>query len=148
LPDDEHDYKVGPGRPPLRTRFRKWQSGNPGGRSKESLLGLLTDALSEPVFVTIDGERRKIAKREAVVHQLINKSTSADLRATKMLFGVMKDAEQKAGLASSAPEPGPLDAADKEVVQQLVERIREQILAELAPQNTKAASGAGNPDDR
>jgi Family of unknown function (DUF5681) len=147
LLDDEHDYEVAPGRPPLHTRFRKGQSGNPGGRSKKSLPGSLTDALSEPVFVTIDGER-KIAKREAVVHQLINKSTSADLRATEMQFDMMKDAEQKAGLASSAPEPGPLDAADKEVVQPLGERIREQILAELAPQNTGAAGGAGNPDDR
>jgi hypothetical protein len=47
---------------------------------------LLADALSEQVFVTIDGERRKITKREAVVHQLVNKSATADLRATKMLF--------------------------------------------------------------
>src|SRR6516164_7450004 len=105
MPDDEHDYKVGPGRPPLHTRFRKGQSGNPGGRSKKNLPALLADALNEPVFVTIDGERRKITKREAVVHQLVNKSTSADLRATKMLFDMMKDAEQKAGVASSV-HPG------------------------------------------
>jgi len=50
------------------TRFRKGQSGNPGGRSKKNLPALLADALNEPVFVTIDGERRKITKREAVVH--------------------------------------------------------------------------------
>ena len=148
MPDDKHDYKVGPGRPPLHNRFREWQSGNPGGRSKKSLSGLLTDALSEPVFATNDGERRKITKREAVAHQLINKPMSADLRATEMQFDMMKDAEQKAGLASSAPEPGPLDAADKEVVQPFGEGIREQILAELTSQSTGAAGDAGNPDDR
>src|SRR5271167_3145626 len=131
MPDDEHDYKVGPGRPPLHTRFRKGQSGNPGGRSKKNLPALLADALNEPVFVTIDGERRQITKREAVVHQLVNKSTSADLRATKMLFDMMKDAEQKAGVAAPAPEPRPLEAADKEVVQLLKERLRRQILAEM-----------------
>jgi hypothetical protein len=49
-----------------------------------------------PAFVTIDGERRKITKREAVVHQLVNKSATADLRATKMLFDMIKDVEQKA----------------------------------------------------
>jgi hypothetical protein len=139
MPDDEHDYKVGPGRPPLHTRFRKGQSGNPGGRSKKNLPALLADALNEPVFVTIDGERRKITKREAVVHQLVNKSTTADLRATKMLFDMMKDAEQKAGVAAPAPEPRPLDEADKEVLQNFVERIREQVLAELAAQKTEAA---------
>ena len=67
MPDDEHDYKVGPGRPPLHTRFRKGQSGNPGGRSKKKLHALLADALNEPAFVTIDGERRKITKREAEI---------------------------------------------------------------------------------
>jgi hypothetical protein len=38
MADDQNDYKVGPGRPPLHTRFRKGQSGNPGGRRKELLL--------------------------------------------------------------------------------------------------------------
>src|SRR6516225_5309128 len=149
MAEDEHDYKVGPGRPPLRTRFRKGQSGNPGGRSKKNLPALLADALNEPVFVTIDGERRKITKREAVVHQLVNKSTSADLRATKMLFDMMKDAEQKAGVASPPPAPPPFTQADEEVVEQLVERIRHQILTEMAQkEREKAESNGDGSDDR
>ena len=148
MADDEHDYKVGPGRPPLHTRFRKGQSGNPGGRGKKQLSALLADALNEPVFVTIDGERRKTTKREAVVLQLVDKSTSADLRATKMLFDMMKDAEQKAGVAAPPPEPRRLSEADKEVVQQLVERIRRQILAEMAAQNSDPVGSIGeSPDD-
>ena len=70
MPDDEPDYNLGPGRRPLHTRFRKGQSGNPGGRSKKNLPALLAGALNEPVFVTITGRRRKITKREAVIHQL------------------------------------------------------------------------------
>ena len=142
MAEDEHDYKVGPGKPPLHTRFRKGQSGNPGGRRRKDLPALLADALNEPVFVTIDGERRQITKREAVVHQLVNKSTTADLRATKMLFDMMKDAEQKAGVAASPPEPRPLDEADKEVVQNFVDRIRQQILAEIAAESIEAAGAA------
>ena len=147
MAEDEHDYKVGPGKPPLNTRFRKGQSGNPGGRRKKQLPALLADALNETVFVTIDGERREITKREAIVHQLVNKSTTADLRATKMLFDMMKDAEQKAGVASSPPEPRQLDEADKEVLQLFVERLRRQILAEMAEQNTETAAAAESPDD-
>ena len=148
MADDEHDYKVGPGRPPLNTRFTKGQSGNPGGRSKKQLSALLTDALNEPVFVTIGGERRKITKREAVVHQLVDKSTSADLRATKMLFDMMKDAEHKAGVAAPPPEPQRLSAPDKEVVQLFVERLRRQILAEMAEKSgaTAGAIGEGRDD--
>ena len=148
MADDEHDYKVGPGRPPLNTRFKKGQSGNPGGRSKKQRSALLTDALNEQVFVTIDGERRKITTREAVVHQLVDKSTSADLRATKMLFDMMKEAEHKAGVAAPPPEPQRLSAPDKEVVQLFVERIRRQILAEMAAQQTEPEGAIGeSPDD-
>jgi hypothetical protein len=123
---------VGPGRPPLYTRFKKGQSGNPRGRSPKNLATLLADALSEKVYVTIDGRRRKITKREAIVTQMVNKSTSADLRATKMLFDMLKDVEQKAGVASPPPEPPRFTEADEEVVEQLVERIRQQVLQEIA----------------
>jgi hypothetical protein len=57
MADHESGYRVGPGRPPLHTRFRKGQSGNPGGRSTKSLPALLADALNETVVVTIDGRR-------------------------------------------------------------------------------------------
>ena len=148
MADDGPEYKVGPGRPPLHTRFRKGQSGNPGGRRKKQLPALLADALNETVFVTIDGERREITKREAIVHQLVNKSTTADLRATKMLFDMMKDAEQKAGAAAPPPEPPPFTKADEEVVETLVERIRHQILTEMAEKERQAAGSIGeDPDD-
>ncbi len=144
MPDDDHDYKVGPGKPPLHTRFRKGQSGNPGGRSQKNLPALLVDALNEPVFVTIAGSRRKITKREAVIHQLVNKSADADLRATKMLIDMMKDVEQKAGAAPQpAPEAPRFTQADEEVIQQFVERIRRQVLAEIAAQDTAEAGGDG-----
>jgi uncharacterized protein DUF5681 len=104
---------VGPGRPPLHTRFKKRQSGNPGGRIAKSSPALLVDALNETVFVTINGRHRKITKREAIIAQMVNQSASADLRATKMLIDVMKDVEQKACIASPPAEPRRLDAADR-----------------------------------
>jgi len=146
MADDEHDYKVGPDKPPLQTRFKKGQSGNPGGRRKKQLPALLADALDEPVFVTIDGERRQITKREAIVHQLVNKSTTADLRATKMLFDMMKEAEQKADAVAPA-EKNVFAPTDKEVVRNLVERIRRQVLAEMAEKQRKAGGSSGDGPD-
>src|SRR3974390_2027987 len=61
----------------------------------------------------IDGERCEITKREAVAKQLVNKSTGADLRATKMLIDTPKDAEKKAGV-TQPPEPPLFTAADEE----------------------------------
>ena len=55
MADSGSGYQVGPGRPPLDTRFKKGQSGNPGGRSTKSLPALLAAALNETVVTTIDG---------------------------------------------------------------------------------------------
>ena len=90
MADSESGYKVGPGRPPLHTRFKKGQSGNPGGRQAKSLPALLADALNETVVVTIDGRCCKITKHDAIVTQMVDRSASADLRATKMLIDLMK----------------------------------------------------------
>src|SRR6267143_1081595 len=99
MADSESGYKVGPGRPPLHTRFQKGQSGNPDGRSTKSLPALLADALSETGGVTIDGPRR-------------------------------------------------LAAADKEVVQQFVARLRRQILQEIEEATAAAPPGDANPSGR
>ena len=112
-----------------RLANRLWQAtrGPPG----KNLSALLAAALSEPVYATIDGHRRKITKREAIVTQMVNKSTKADLRATKMLFDMIKEVEQKAG-AAAPPEPAKLTATDREVVDLFVARLRRQIAAEAA----------------
>ena len=138
MADSESGYKVGPGRPPLHTRFKKGQSGNPGGRSAKSLPALLADALNETVVMTIDGRRCKTTKREAIVTQMVDKSASADLRATKILIDIMKAVEHKAGDPVPPPEPRRLAEADREVVQHFVARLRRQILEEI--EEAKAAS--------
>jgi len=41
----------------------------------------------------------------AIVTRMVNKSAEADLRATKMLFDMMKEVEQKAGTAVPPSRP-------------------------------------------
>ena len=128
----KRDYQIGYGKPPRGRPFQKGQSGNPRGPRRKNLSALLIAALNEPVYVTIDGKRRKITKREAIVTQMVNKSAKADLRATKMLFDMMKEVEQKANGAPQPTSPPPFTEADEQVVEQLVERIRHQVLQEIA----------------
>ena len=127
---DQADYASGYGKPPRGRPFQKGQSGNLRGPRDESLPALLVAALNEKVYVTIDGKRRRITKREAIVKQMVNQSASADLRATKMLIDMMKEIEQKAGAAP--PEPTKLTPADREVVELFIARLRRQIAAEAA----------------
>ena len=56
------DYEVGYRRPPVHTRFRKGQSGNPGGRRpRERSIGeAFSKALRGKVVVSENGERKKV----------------------------------------------------------------------------------------
>jgi hypothetical protein len=139
----ERDYEIGYGKPPVGRRFQKGQSGNPRGPRRKDLSTLLTAALNEPVYATIDGRRRRITKREAIVKQMVNESAGANLRATKMLFDMLKEVEQKAGGAAPA-EPEKLTPADREVVEMFVARLRRQIAAEAAAA-AEAAEAAAEP---
>src|SRR5208337_568384 len=70
LPADkatEDDERVGYGRPPIRTRFRPGQSGNPRGRPRgaRNLATEIAAALAEKVAVTENGRRRHITKLRA-----------------------------------------------------------------------------------
>jgi hypothetical protein len=143
MSDTKRDYEIGYGKPPKGRPFRKGQSGNPRGPGgKKGLAAMLAVALDERVTITINGRRRRMTKREAIVAQMVDKSTSADLRAIKMLIDMQKQAEAKTGTASpgSAELTGPaeltppakLAAEDREVVELFVARLRRQIAAEAA----------------
>jgi hypothetical protein len=122
-PDNERDYEVGYGKPPCQTRFKKGQSGNPRGRApgSKNLSTLLSEALNEPVIVAENGGRRKITKREAIVTQLVNRSATADLRALKILLGLVRDIEPETEPASSGAAT--FTAADEKVIEQLKARL-------------------------
>ena len=129
----ERNYQVGYGKPPRHSRFKQGEpSANPRGRPRKNMTALLVEGLNKKVTVTENGRRRKVTLREAITSQLINQSASADLRATKMLLDLIKDAERQTAAAAAAPEPAPaFTKADEEVVEQLIERLRHQILTEM-----------------
>jgi Family of unknown function (DUF5681) len=137
----EGGYRVGRGKPPLHTRFRKGRSGNPAGPRKKDLSALLLAALDEKVTV----DRRRVTKREAIVAKLVDRSAGADSSATRLLLGMLREIEKKAAMAAPGTEGGtapgtegektaarPLTGADDQIVAGLVDRLRRLILCEIA----------------
>jgi len=97
--------RVGPHNPPVTTRFRPGQSGNPRGRPrvKRHLGAVVARALSERVTIEeTDGRVRRLSKLEATVKQIVDGATKGDPRATKLLFALIKADER----ALSEPEGG------------------------------------------
>jgi hypothetical protein len=124
--DQEGNYEVGYGKPPHHTRFQKGRSGNPAGRprGKKNLATLLSDALDQKIIVVESGRRKKISKREAIVTQLVNKSASADLKATQILLAMLRDVETRAD--SGCADIGSLTEADRQIIQRIQARIRRE----------------------
>ena len=143
MSEKKRDYAIGYGKPPKGRPFQKGQSGNPRApRGQNGFAALLAAELDQRVTITINGRRRRMTNREAIVAQMVDKSTRADLRAIKMLADMQKEAEAKAGTAvpgsaeltgpAQSTTPGKLAAEDREVVELFVARLRRQIAAEAA----------------
>ena len=143
MSEKKRDYAIGYGKPPKGRPFQKGQSGNPRTpRGQNGFAALLAAELDARVTITINGRRRRMTKREAIVAQMVDKSTRADLRAIKMLADMQKEAEAKAGTAlpesdtltgpAQSAAPAKLAAEDREVVELFVARLRQQIAAEAA----------------
>lgn len=124
---DEKDYDVGYGRPPKATQFKKGQSGNPKGRAKGSmnLETILNKAANEMARITVNGVPRMVPKMEVAITQAVNQAASGNLKALREVMGLYRLVSDP----SKVQEPEKVvddPAQDREVLQQLAARIREQ----------------------
>lgn len=122
---DSRDYSIGYGKPPVGTRFRKGESGNPKGRPRgaRNLSTIMERALNERVTVTENGHRRSITKREAMAKQLVNKGAKGEYKAIQVLLNYQVQLENRAAAAAGSVVPqDKLDEVDEEVLKGIFER--------------------------
>jgi hypothetical protein len=93
---DDADYKVGFRHPPLHSRFKPGQSGNPSGRPKDSknLKTLLNAILNETISLQEGSQSRKISKAEAIMRRLIVGALKGDSRDLHALFRLAEQTGQ------------------------------------------------------
>jgi Family of unknown function (DUF5681) len=132
----ESDPKVGYGKPPQSSRFRKGSSGNPKGRPKGSrnVATVLARTLRERVVINEHGRRRRITKLEAALTQLANKGASGDLRAVQLLVTLSREAEGREGFST---ERQIVTDPDQRVIDGIVRRF----------QSVEKISAGGKSDD-
>ena len=85
------EYSIGYGRPPLHTRFRPGESGNPRGRPKgqQNAKSIVKKVLDEPVTVREGEKTRKASKFEALVQANVLKAMKGDPRASAFVITLL-----------------------------------------------------------
>jgi hypothetical protein len=109
-------YPVGYGKPPIDTRFKKGQSGNPAGRrtGSKNLFTVLREIFQERVVITENGKRKNVSKLELLIKQLYQIGVNGDLRAISQLATLAMNLEQNA--EQEADPAGVLDEGDKKTI--------------------------------
>jgi hypothetical protein len=100
MEDDDKEYEVGRGKPPVATRFKKGKSGNPSGKRKEvpekvDPGKILQSIDNETIVVKIDGKSKTMRKGELYFQQLFTRAIKANLHCLKPQL-------QSAGFGESA----------------------------------------------
>lgn len=105
---DDQEYKVGRGRPPKETQFKKGQSGNPKGRPKRKpevrcVAEILETELNRPVIVYENNVKYTISALQAIMRGVVVGALKGD---RKMMLEVIKMRESKVeGLFVLKPTP-------------------------------------------
>src|SRR5262249_47204445 len=83
---------AGYGQPPIGTRFKKGQSGNPKGRprGRRNVANVMLDLLNKPVTVRESKKTRKMPAAEVAIRMLANKAGQGDGRALSTVIDLME----------------------------------------------------------
>lgn len=111
----EPDYKVGYGRPPLASRFKPGNPGNPTGRRKrrKTVGEIIRDTMTRRIEVRENGRPRRVTLQEVIVLNLARAAAQGDGKAIRTLF-TLQERYQDSG--ETVLNPDDLDAEDRKII--------------------------------
>jgi hypothetical protein len=88
------DYVVGKGRPPMGTRWKPGQSGNPKGRPKgvKNMLTYFHEALNRQIDVKVSGKIRRMSAREGIAMNTTNLALKGDVKIIPLVIAIEREA--------------------------------------------------------
>ncbi len=95
---EEPKASVGYSKPPITSRFRPGQSGNPKGRPRNRRRSLPHDTvLGQMVTISEDGRTRRVTAAEAFILHLTGKGLAGDSAAARASLAAIEDARARRG---------------------------------------------------
>ena len=128
----DSDYRVGPGRPPKNSQFKKGQSANPKGRPKGSvnIATLIRRILRQRVTIQENGRRKVITIAEAIAKRFVNNAMMGDFRALVAVSRLAQSAEDDI-------RKGELEMEEMNVRNLSMEQLERIICLGLTPEQRK-----------
>lgn len=127
----ETSFEVGYGKPPVASRFKPGQSGNPRGRPKgaRGVNATIRETLEAKIVIRSGGKAKSVSRFEAMLMKVMEKALQGDVRAAEKLLILYRQAapEEEAVVSDTVNE-----AATSETDLAILARFRESILAEGA----------------
>ena len=120
---NKEGYVVGYGKPPIHSRFRKGQSGNPRGRTAGSKneKTLVREILGKKIPVRTPEGQRRLNSFEISLIKLREKAAQGDIRAIREVLGYLAQisaaSEQE---AASGKTPAVLAPGDEQILEYLL----------------------------
>ena len=108
---------VGYCKPPVHTRFKKGQSGNPKGRRKgqRNVHTVVDEALSQRIKIKEGNRTRSVTKLDAVILTMISAALKGDAKAQASLIALLRSLGMT-GEPPEAPIQEPFTADDQGLI--------------------------------
>ena len=89
----DDNYVVGRGRPPLSTRWKPGQSGNPKGRPKgaKNIMTCFRQELNKKIDIRTGGRVRRVTSREAIAMTITNRALKGDPKLLPVIMAIDRD---------------------------------------------------------
>lgn len=132
-------YAVGYGKPPVDTRWKKGQSGNPGGRKKKapSFAQDLVDELGLRITINEGGRPSRVTKSRALAKSLLANSLRGKVGTTRLTLERM----DRLGL-TKAPEK-PSDSEWLELTDEVLDELIAKATRVRANRARRTGEGGG-----
>ena len=102
-----NDYKVGYGKPPKKSRWKKSQSGNPSGRPKgvKNMETVVREEAYDTIVIKEGGKKSTVTKIEALIKRTMAKGIQGDNKAASIVLSLMEKFLPQADPAAAHNEP-------------------------------------------